>query len=163
MYLTTNQHSPSPQPIQLKQSQPSQYPIIQNTTPPNLRKPRRSISNLNQHRMIDIKNPPMRTSNQSLSFSLGTTAYESVSVAPSTSAPNDICHSHLQDFNREEPTPEPLTHNSPHHPSAAYISSTNPDYPFPRSIVEPLGRRARPGRVSCSSLVVGLWGGCPGG
>jgi hypothetical protein len=82
-----NQPSPRTQPLQLKQTQFSQHPIIQNTAPPHPSKPRRSLNNLNQHRMIDIKNPPIRTTNQSPSFTIRTTAYESVPAALSTNGP----------------------------------------------------------------------------
>jgi hypothetical protein len=157
-----NQLLPIPQRIQLKQTQPSPHPLINNTTRPDLREPRRSLSNLNRQSVIDIKNPPIQTSNQRLSFSFRMTAYESVSAALSTNAPNGMSVLSLRNTSTEKKHASSLTHNSPQHRLTAYISSTDPDYPFPRSIVGPVGRTARPAQVFDLSLVVG-WGGYRGG
>jgi hypothetical protein len=65
----------------------------------------RSLSNLNRQSMINIKHPPIRTSDQSLSFSLRTAAYEIISATLSTDARNDpslfsFCEASTEEYQR---------------------------------------------------------------
>lgn len=157
-----NQLLPIPQRIQLKQTQPSPHPLINKTTPPDLREPRLSLSNLNRQNVIDIKNPPIQTSNQRLSFSFRMTACESVSAALSTNAPNGMSVLSLRNTSTEKKHASSLTLNSPQHPLTAYISSKDPDYPSPQSIVGPVGKSARQAQ-GFDRFLAGGWGGCRGG
>lgn len=102
-YPTKQVHTTNPsnttQKLQIKQPQPSQLPLINNPTPSNLLKPPRSLSNLDGQSMSPINNPPIRTSNQSPTSSLRTTAYESI---PAVAVSINLNHS-LPSIGRTRP------------------------------------------------------------